>query len=76
MINLFSYRIGDPDLMIDLGQGKNGRILDDWRSIDSLRILNLLYDVTPPDYVTMVITEVGMVPCTSVPVLLRVKHYS
>lgn len=62
--------------MIDLGQGKNEGILDDWRSIDSLRILNLLYDVTPPDFVTMVITEVGMVPCTSVPVLLRVKHYS
>ncbi|EDV20373.1 uncharacterized protein TRIADDRAFT_31911, partial [Trichoplax adhaerens] len=68
--------LGDPDVMIDLGNRKEGRVLDEWRSIDSLRILNLLYDVTPPDFITMVITEVGMVPCTSVPVLLRVKHYN
>ncbi|XP_055335254.1 translation initiation factor eIF-2B subunit delta-like [Paramacrobiotus metropolitanus] len=36
--------------------------------------LNLAFDVTPPDMITVVITEIGMVPCTSVPVVLRVKH--
>ncbi|GAU97921.1 hypothetical protein RvY_09141 [Ramazzottius varieornatus] len=36
--------------------------------------LNLVFDVTPPDLITMVITEIGMMPCTSVPVVLRVKH--
>ena len=36
--------------------------------------LNLVFDVTPPDLITIVITEIGMMPCTSVPVVLRVKH--
>ena len=29
--------------------------------------------VTPPEFVDLVITDLGMVPCTSVPVVLRVK---
>ncbi len=45
--------------------------LASWREIPQLRMLNLLYDVTPPAFVDMVITEVGMIPCTSVPVVLR-----
>lgn len=36
-----------------------------------LRVLNLLYDCTPAEYVTMIVTEVGMLPPTSVPVVLR-----
>ena len=36
-----------------------------------LRLLNLAYDVTPAEYVTMIVTEVGMLPPTSVPVVLR-----
>lgn len=40
---------------------------------DSLTVLNLLYDVTPPDLVTAVVTELAILPCTSVPVVLRLK---
>ena len=36
-----------------------------------MRLLNLVYDVTPPEYVTMIVTEVGLLPPTSVPVVLR-----
>ena len=32
------------------------------------------YDVTPADLVTAVITELAVLPCTSVPVVLRVKN--
>lgn len=35
--------------------------------------LNLLYDITPPELVTAVVTELGFLPCTSVPVVLRIK---
>lgn len=42
--------------------------------MDSLGLLNLVYDVTPPDFVDLVITDLGMIPCTSVPVVLRVKN--
>jgi translation initiation factor eIF-2B subunit delta len=33
--------------------------------------LSLLYDVTRPEDITMVITEAGIIPVQSVPVLLR-----
>jgi len=44
-----------------------------WHSVHGLNVLNLVYDVTPPQLISMVITEDGMIPCTSVPVVLRVK---
>lgn len=45
--------------------------LSDWRDVSALRLLNLTYDVTPCELVTMVISEVGMTPPTSVPVIIR-----
>uniref|UniRef100_A0A0A9WMK0 Translation initiation factor eIF2B subunit delta n=1 Tax=Lygus hesperus TaxID=30085 RepID=A0A0A9WMK0_LYGHE len=45
--------------------------LHDWREIEHLNILNILYDVTPVEFIVGVITEVGTVPPTSVPVILR-----
>ena len=42
----------------------------------NLHMLNLCYDVTPPEYVTGLITEtgVGLIPCSSAPVVVRVKQ--
>lgn len=40
----------------------------------SVTLLNLIYDVTPPDLITCVVTDMGMLPCTSVPVVLRLKN--
>lgn len=62
----------DPDDLIVSRKGKSH--LQDWQSVTSLGLLNLVYDVTPPDFVDLVITELGMIPCTSVPVVLRVKN--
>nr|CAG8470418.1 10477_t:CDS:2 [Entrophospora candida]CAG8494463.1 3975_t:CDS:2 [Entrophospora candida] len=45
--------------------------LSDWLQKPDLKLLNILYDLTPSKYITTVITEVGMIPCTSVPVILR-----
>ncbi|XP_033646621.1 translation initiation factor eIF-2B subunit delta-like [Asterias rubens] len=64
--------LGDPDDLVKIR--KPTQYLKDWRNIQSLTILNLVYDVTPPDFISMVITEIGMLPCTSVPVVLRVKN--
>jgi len=44
-----------------------------WKDIRGFNVLNLVYDVTPPELISLVITELGMIPCTSVPVVLRVK---
>ncbi|KAJ2473706.1 hypothetical protein IWW56_005947, partial [Coemansia sp. RSA 2131] len=45
--------------------------LSDWRSNPRLRLLNLTQDITPPEFVSVIITEVGMIPTTSIPVVLR-----
>lgn len=70
--------IGDPDELI--GSRKAGereaereRPLANWRDLPCLSLLNLVYDVTPPDLVTAVVTERAILPCTSVPVILRIK---
>lgn len=51
--------------------GNNGHVLSDWRDIPDLKLLNLVYDVTPSEYVSMVVTELGMIPPTSIPAILR-----
>lgn len=66
--------LGDPDDLIPDQHPKGFETLHNWRQLDSLNLLNLVYDVTPSDFVSMVITEIGMIPCTSVPVVLRVKN--
>ena len=45
--------------------------LADWRDIPRLKLLNLMYDATPMKYLTMVVTEVGVIPPTSVPAVIR-----
>ncbi|KAL4630495.1 translation initiation factor eIF-2B subunit delta isoform X1, partial [Arapaima gigas] len=67
-----SNELDDPDELIVTRNGKTH--LEDWQSLRMLGLLNLVYDVTPPDFVDLVITELGMIPCTSVPVVLRVKN--
>lgn len=51
------------------------QILNGWQQKDvsggNIKVLSLLYDVTPSEFVTVVITEVGLIPCTSVPVIIR-----
>ncbi|XP_053383233.1 translation initiation factor eIF-2B subunit delta-like [Mercenaria mercenaria] len=64
--------LGDPDDLVDIG--KQSPYLWDWRDYNSLTLLNLVFDFTPPEFVTTVITELGMIPCTSVPVVLRMRQ--
>lgn len=44
-----------------------------WTNYSNLTPLTLAYDVTPPELVTAVVTELAILPCTSVPVILRIK---
>jgi translation initiation factor eIF-2B subunit delta len=45
--------------------------LSNWKTVPHLKLLHLLYDVTPSDFISAIITEVGIIPPTSVAVLLR-----
>ena len=60
--------LADPDELVGVG---GEQTLKGWREVKELKLLNLVYDLTPVHYVTMVITEVGNVPASSVPVILR-----
>ncbi|KAI7904646.1 uncharacterized protein BX663DRAFT_530160 [Cokeromyces recurvatus] len=71
--------LGNPDDLvntksthwIDDEKANNSAVLATWRDQPDLRLLNLLYDVTPSKYITLVVTEVGLIPCTSAPVIWR-----
>ncbi|XP_015587510.1 translation initiation factor eIF-2B subunit delta isoform X2 [Cephus cinctus] len=66
--------IGDADeLTHNLLHNSKKSFLANWRTKKSLNLLNLTYDVTPADLVTAVVTELAILPCTSVPVILRIK---
>lgn len=53
----------------DEGEGEVKKIksLNDWEQIQNLQLLNLMYDVTPAEYVRMVVCEYGNIPPSSVP---------
>jgi len=63
--------LGDPEDLRVRESDMIKDVLKEWREIPSLRLLNLVYDLTPSEFIMMVITEVGMVPPSSVPVILR-----
>jgi translation initiation factor eIF-2B subunit delta len=65
--------LGDPNDLVSINR-RRGNLLSGWKELHSLGLLNLTYDVTSPDLVAMVITEVGGLPCTSVPVILRLSQ--
>jgi translation initiation factor eIF-2B subunit delta len=59
--------LSDPDAMCKHDKG----VLQDWRDIPKFKLLNLNYDLIPTEFVTMVVTEIGVIPPTSVPVVVR-----
>lgn len=69
--SICSNELGDPDTISKVLGRKEINYLDDWANSENLQLLNLIYDATPSDYVSMIITDYGMVPPTSVPVIVR-----
>jgi len=58
----------NPDELLTSQPAKE---LEGWKNIKKLILLNLTYDLTPMDHVSVVVTEVGLIPPTSVPVVIR-----
>lgn len=69
--SICSNELGDPDAISKVPGREEINYLDDWSAHGNLQLLNLFYDATPADYVSMIITDFGMVPPTSVPVIVR-----
>lgn len=72
---MFYFFLGDADELVNHQSNDEAKksLLSNWRTKKSLNLLNITYDVTPADLVTAVVTELAIVPCTSVPVILRIK---
>jgi len=72
---LINNELDDPSKMISSCSSKQQSPLVDWKQdTDSINLLNLTYDITAPSFISCVITDMGMLPCTSVPVVLRLKN--
>ncbi|XP_057466482.1 uncharacterized protein LOC130755924 [Actinidia eriantha] len=69
--SICSNELGDPNIISKVPGRMDVNYLDNWANKDNLQLLNLLYDATPSDYISMIITDYGMVPPTSVPVIVR-----
>lgn len=69
--SICSNELGDPDALAKIPGRKNSDQLEGWANNEHLQLLNLTYDATPADYVSMIVTDYGMVPPTSVPVIVR-----
>lgn len=50
-------------------KGSNGKGLESWKEQQGLFLLNLMYDVTPPQFLDLVICELGSLPPRAVPVV-------
>ncbi|KAL0450233.1 UNVERIFIED_CONTAM: Translation initiation factor eIF-2B subunit delta [Sesamum latifolium] len=68
--SICSNELGDPDAISKVSGRKEINTLDGWANSENLQLLNLMYDATPSDYVSMIITDYGMIPPTSVPVIV------
>lgn len=60
---------GDKDPEQDEETEKSKALLGSWRDQPNLYLLNLMYDVTPKEYLDMVICELGTLPPGAVPVV-------
>ena len=56
---------------LDQGQGWSATLLEGWVEVDHMGVLNLSYDLTPQEFITVIVTDVGNIPTTSVPVIIR-----
>lgn len=63
--------LGDPDAISKVHGREEINYFKDIGDSENLQLLNLTYDATPSDYVSMIITDYGMIPPTSVPVIVR-----
>ncbi|CAM8911241.1 unnamed protein product [Rhodiola kirilowii] len=63
--------LGDPHDIVKVRGRKDVSYLSNSTDKEKLQLLNLTYDATPSEYITLVITDYGMVPPSSVPVIVR-----
>jgi len=69
-----TYKFSEMNLLDSFGFNELAdpkKVMAEEPKNDKLKVLNLRYDLTPKELVNMVITEIGAIPPTSVPVIIR-----
>lgn len=69
--SIVTNEVSPPDELVLASDSSSP--LSKWRETPNLQLLNLMYDVTPAEYINMVVTEYGVVPPSSVPVVHRLS---
>ncbi|CAH2036200.1 unnamed protein product [Thlaspi arvense] len=69
--SICSNELGDPDVIANVPIRANAKHLKTMDSNKNLQFLNLMYDSTPSEYISMIVTDYGMIPPTSIPVIVR-----
>jgi translation initiation factor eIF-2B subunit delta len=68
-LDLLSYSSKNSDNLSPLAEWKREN-----KDPDSINMLNLIYDIIAPNFISCVVSDMGMLPCSSVPVVLRLKN--
>ena len=69
--SVVTNEVAPPDELVIQGEHKTA--LTAWHDFPNLQLLNLMYDATPAEYISMVVTEYGSLPPSSVPVVHRLS---
>lgn len=69
--SICSNELGNPKALVTVAGKPELNHLEEIDESTGLHVVNLTYDAMPAEYITMIITEFGMIPATSVPVIIR-----
>eukprot|EP00884_Botryococcus_braunii_P018878 jgi/Botrbrau1/5674/Bobra.0071s0015.2 len=69
--SITSNELGNPEAVANVEARADITALKNWEEQSNLGLLNFTYDAMPAEYVTVIVTECGAIPPTSVPVILR-----
>ncbi|KAJ4881849.1 NagB/RpiA/CoA transferase-like superfamily protein [Raphanus sativus] len=69
--SICSNELGDPDAIANVPLRTNTKHAKTMDNNKNLQFLNLMYDSTPAEYISMIVTDYGMIPPTSIPVIVR-----
>ncbi|KAF2104010.1 IF-2B-domain-containing protein [Rhizodiscina lignyota] len=68
--SIVGNEVAPAEELLARGEEGEGQIKR-WQETPNLQLLNVMYDVTPAEYIKMVVTEYGSLPPSSVPAVLR-----
>ncbi|KAB7495206.1 Translation initiation factor eIF-2B subunit delta [Armadillidium nasatum] len=73
--SLVVNELGDPSVIVNCPSHKYRNYLENWKASPNMNLVNLMYDVTPPELINVLVTESSNYPTSVVPVIIR-RNYA